>query len=87
MIHKNAVRQQGRHHQVNSSPTLHRWLVIAVCERRPVSLTTWQPVTCGHFVKNSDFAVYLDLERLQELSLIRREGKGRATRYVLKGGS
>ena len=33
------------------------------------------------------FAVYRDLERLQELGLIQRERKGRATRYVLKVGS
>lgn len=31
------------------------------------------------------FAIYRDLERLQDLRLIQREGKGRATRYVLKG--
>lgn len=30
------------------------------------------------------YAVYRDIERLQELGLIQREGKGRATRYVLR---
>ena len=30
------------------------------------------------------YAVYRDIERLQELGLIQREGKGRATRYILR---
>jgi predicted HTH transcriptional regulator len=39
---------------------------------------------CRKTFDRAYFAVYRDLQRLQELGLIQREGRARATRYVLK---
>jgi ATP-dependent DNA helicase RecG len=39
---------------------------------------------CRQTFGRAYFAIYRDLDRLQELNLIQREGKARATRYILK---